>query len=136
MRATGIDADPVSGSSNHFEVVVEYTRPDPSKPIGNPLNRPPEIIWSNSEATAPYFIDKSDPPKPVVNSAGDPFDQFREREEGEMTITITVNEASHDAAAADAFSHTINAGNVTIDGTTGRLPAGHRRPLPRPMATM
>ena len=118
MTVASIEADPWQGSGTHFEVVVEYTSGEFIGPPGNPLDRPPEITWGNTEATAPYFIDRSNPPKPVVNSAGDPFDQFLEREEGEMVITITINEETHDAADADTYSHTINPGPVLIDATT------------------
>jgi hypothetical protein len=114
-----VEAEPMNDSSNHFEVTVEYAAGDGSfAVVDNPLNRPPEVSWNANESTCAYFLDHSDPPKPVVNSAGEPFDQFLERETGELGITITMNEASFDAAAADEFSHTVNAGPVLIDKTT------------------
>src|SRR5206468_868306 len=105
-------------SGVHFEVTVEFTTVDPAKTVADPLARPPEINWGGSEATEPYFLDRSKPdPKPKVNTAGDPFEQDKERECGEMTITITINEPTHDAALADTYSHTTNLNDVTIDGT-------------------
>ncbi|MEM6560046.1 MAG: hypothetical protein AAF656_00465 [Planctomycetota bacterium] len=119
LKVTSIDADPIKGSGTHFEVKVEYGDDDTTFVFPtSPLDRPPEVSWSGSEAAAPYFLDRSNPPKPVTNSAGDPFEQFLERETGELVITITLNEAAFDAAVADTYSHTINAGPVRIDTTT------------------
>lgn len=53
-----------------------------------------------------------------MNSAGDPFETFLERETGELTITITVNEPSFNLVTMDGFKHTTNQDAVTIDGTT------------------
>lgn len=118
-RVTSLEAQPIQESGLHFEVQAEYTIPDPSDDQNdtNPLDRPAEIQWSPSETTEPYFVDESDPPRPVVNAAGEPFEQFLEREAGELTITITRNEETFNAAVADTFSHTVNAAAVTIDGT-------------------
>lgn len=116
---TSLDCQPVDTDGTHFDVTVQYTDPDSTVgEIQSPLDRPADISYGATEVNAPYFLDCSTPAKRVVNSAGDPFEQYLEREDGEMAITITVNEATHDAVAADAFSHTINAGPVTIDGTT------------------
>lgn len=116
---TSVDADPVNDSSNHFEVVCEYAAGDSGfVVVDNPLNRPPEVSWNSNETTTAYFLDNSNPPKLVVNSAGEPFDNYLERETGELGIQITMNEATFDASAADAFSHTINDGPVIIDKTT------------------
>ena len=98
---------------------MEYTVPTGGfVVVDNPLNRPPEVTWNANESTCAYFLDHSDPPKPVVNSAGEPFDNYLERETGELGIQITMNEAAFDAAASDELSHTINAGPVIIDQTT------------------
>src|SRR5439155_69663 len=70
-----------------------------------------------SEGTEPYFLDKSVPPKPCTTSAGDPFEQFMERERGELSITYTVNVADWDANDAETYSHTVNAETIFIDGT-------------------
>lgn len=118
LRATSIDAEPVQNSDRVFQVTVEYTPNEIATSDTNPLTRPWEISWGSGEASEAYFLDCSTPDKkPVVNSAGEPFEQFMERERGEMTITVTRNEATHDANAAEAFSHTTNKSVVTIDGT-------------------
>src|SRR6267142_1375196 len=116
---SGKDAQPLQDSGNHFEVTVEYSD-DASGTQSDihPLDRPPEVSWSNTEGTEPYFIDESAPAKPVVNSAGDAFEQFLERETaGQIVITVTRNEDFHDAALADEYSHTVNTDAITIDGT-------------------
>jgi hypothetical protein len=123
---SGKDAQPVQDSGNHFEVTVEFSERDPDDQQNDvhPLDRPWEVSWSSNDSTAPYFMDKSPVPKPVVNTAGDAFDQFLERETGSMVITVTRNEEYHDAAEADTYSHTSNAEGITIDGTfypTGTL---------------
>jgi hypothetical protein len=123
---TGIDVDVRGNSDRHFEVMVEFTY-DPTAPDDNPLNQPWGFSWSYQETTEPYFIDQSTngPPvngvntgAPVVNSAGEAFEQFMQREKGLLTITMTRNEASHDAAADDAYSNTVNLNDVTLDGAT------------------
>lgn len=117
--ANSVEAEPVNDSSNHFEVTVEYGSAEGSTAVAdNPLQRPPEVSWNFNEATQAYFVDESDTKKMVVNSAGEPFDSFLERETGELGITVTINEASYDASVADQFSHTINDGPVVIDQTT------------------
>lgn len=122
-RLSGKDCDPVQASGLHFDVLTEFTTPDPTAPPENPLDRPPEYSWGSADTTEPYFIDQStNGPNgsgvPVVNTAGDAFESFLERERGEMTITMSRNEATHDAATADAYSHTVNKSSVMLDGTT------------------
>jgi hypothetical protein len=117
-----IEADPEPKSAVHFLVTVESTDAGDLTAIDtHPLDRPPEISFGSSDTTEPYFLDCGDDEeeeRAVTNSAGDPFEQFLERERGEMVITITRNEDFHDATAADEFSHTVNVEPVMIEGTT------------------
>lgn len=121
---SGLDVDPRAGSDRHFEVQAEFTTLDPSAPDDNPLNQPPGFTWSYQESTENYFQDNTPvsatPPGPyqVTNSAGEAFEQFLQRENGMLTITMTRNEATNNAAANDAYSHTINQGAVSLDGTS------------------
>src|SRR5258706_14809974 len=94
---SGKDAQPIQDSGNHFEVTVEYSDDAATDQADvHPLDRPPDVSWGNTEGTEPYFIDESTPPRVVVNSAGDAFDQFIEREtDGAMVITVTRNEDFH-----------------------------------------
>jgi hypothetical protein len=119
VKVTRIDAQPVQNSGVHFEVTVEWNtvdRDDGQDDV-HPLDRPPEVSWGATETTEPYFIDRSPEPKAVVNTAGDPFDQFLERESGELAVMMVRNEATFDAAAMDEYSHTVNEDAVVIDGT-------------------
>lgn len=127
-KLSGKDCDPVQGSGMHFDVVCEFTQvDDPEKP-DNPLEAPPEFSWTYAETTEPYFIDEtpddvSTPdgkhgPRPVVNTAGDAFENFMDRESGVLTITMTRNEATYDPSVLDAYKDTVNKNAVTLDATT------------------
>lgn len=121
VRVTRIDVQPVQNSGLHFEVMVEWNSVDPEndKDDVHPLDRPPEISWGATEGLEPYFLDRSTPdPKPLVNTAGDAWDQTNEREAGEGAIQIIRNEAFFDHADADTYSHTLNSELVVIDGTS------------------
>lgn len=121
IRVTSIDAELSGDSLRHYKVTVEYTQKEQSEKPDDPLARAPEISWSYAEATEPYFIDRTPEseqgPKPVTNSAGEPFENYLERECGTLTITITRNELTYDAAAIDQYSHTVNSKPVRIDNT-------------------
>jgi hypothetical protein len=120
---TGIDVDPRNSADRIFEVLCEFTAAADNNTDTNPLDQPWDYAYSYNESTEPYFIDRSDPDgdsgtnnKPCVTSAGEAFQQFMTRERGELTITLTRNVASHNAAALDVYSHTINMATITIDG--------------------
>jgi hypothetical protein len=118
---TAQDCQPSSGADRVFEVQIEFTQDAPGALDDNPLNQPPTFRFDYAEKTEPYFQDMSTngpggTPVPVVNSAGDAFDQYQQREAGELTVIMGRNEATHDAVADDAYSHTVNIGIVTLDG--------------------
>jgi hypothetical protein len=115
--ASSIEANPIPNTPLHFEVVAEYTDGDVTDQPVHPLERPWDFAWGAVEFTEPYFVDRSPVPKPVVNSAGDTFENNFERDSGEMTITLTRNEATHDANEAETYSHTVNDAVVTLDDT-------------------
>jgi hypothetical protein len=114
---TGIEVDPRNGADRVFEIQVEFTTLNPSAPNDNPLLQPPGYTFTYNEQTSAYFTDNTPgTPKQVVNSAGDPFETFMQRETGELQVVMTRNEATHDAVAMDAYGHTINTAVVTLDG--------------------
>lgn len=113
-----LDAAPHDNSDRHFLVTGSYISTGLVGTPANPLDRMPDISYGYQDATEPYFLDKSDPPKPAANSAGDPFEQYLERETGELSIAITINEAEFDPIAMDELKHTTNASAVKIDGRT------------------
>lgn len=121
LLALSIDAEPVANTPFHFDVTVEFSAPASNiHQDEDPLGRPPEVVWGGEEVTEPYFEDTAG--NAVVNSAQQPFEQYRERESGKTVITVTRNEAAFDAVVAAGYRHTLNDDDVTIDGTT--YPAG------------
>jgi hypothetical protein len=120
---TSIDVDLHGNGDRQFEVLCEF---DTTTGLSqdNPLDAPWGYNYTYQESTENYFIDRSDPNgdtgttnKPVVNSAGDAFQQFMTRENGMLAITITRNVSSYSPAALDVYKHTVNMAAVTIDGT-------------------
>jgi hypothetical protein len=62
-------------------------------------------------------LDESEPTKlPVVNTAGDVFEQTTERERASLIITQTRNEEDYNPLAAAAIANTTNKNAVTLDG--------------------
>lgn len=117
---SGLEAAPHENSDRIFELTAEYTTLVFGLPP-NPLDRAAEISYGNSgEATEPYFLDCSKPdPKPTVNSAGDTFESFLERDAGgEFVLTITVNEATFSPPLMESFKNTLNQDAIYIDGIT------------------
>jgi hypothetical protein len=114
-----ITSDPVNRDDRTFEVVVQYDAPTNSgqQQAENPLDRPAEINCEGATTIEEYFFDESDPARPVVNSAGFPFDDVPARESAELVIVVTVNVATRDLAADAALANTVNNNNFTIDGT-------------------
>lgn len=123
VTCRSVDADAVSGSACVFDVTCEYeSGGEIAESAVNPLDRPPRVSFTWAEATVPYFIDHSDPPRYVVTSAGEPLPEQLEREEHMLVITAVRNEASFNPVEAWAFGNTCNAGDVVIKGVT--YPAG------------
>lgn len=74
----------------------------------NPLDRPAEISWDY--LTQPFVITKTvdDPPLPIENTAGTPYDPGIEVEETIVVLHITRNEANFSASTALAYGNTVN----------------------------
>lgn len=133
-----IEAEPHQDSGIHFTVTVEYAGEEDEDsggggtPVGDdPTLSPVEISYAAAEATEPYFLDESPQPeewnamtygpwqgRPVVNSAGEPFDNFLERDVSELVITIVSNEVNYNPNTMDLYSNSINVEPVLIDGVT------------------
>jgi len=94
-----------------YETVVGSGSLDP-----NPLTRPAEISVGGETITADTFLDRNG--KPIVNSAGDPFETFLQKEDGDLTIEITRNESSFDVVRAAQYKHAINDSSITIIGVS------------------
>jgi hypothetical protein len=113
-------ARPINPDGLQFEVEVSYI--NDIVVFDNPLSEPDKIEWGGAEGTEPYFIDQDDPQKPVVNTAGQPFEMFLERDKSSLTVTVTRNLASFPGATAFAYIDTVNSADITVDGVT--IPAG------------
>jgi hypothetical protein len=101
-----------------FRVEVEY-----SSLVGdlasNPLDDPDRFEWTGSESTEVYTTDKTSPtPLPVVNTAGQPFEQPLERDAGDIMCTVVRNLASFPLATAIACRNKKNSDSFTLDGVT------------------
>ncbi|HEV7299261.1 MAG TPA: hypothetical protein VGN72_07845 [Tepidisphaeraceae bacterium] len=123
-KVKSVSASPDAESRKVFTVEVEYSDKlslvalDP-----NPLDRPAEVSWDFDDATVPYFTDRSETPKPVVNSAKERFESYLERETGSITATVTKNipaagAGSYSAATALSLKDTLNGGTITVDGVS------------------
>lgn len=103
----------VSDARNQWQVEASYGVFE-----ANPLTEPATFEWDFGTSTETYAFDFSDPPVPVVNSAGEPFAELPRRLAGEIRCTITKNVSGFDAAAAEAVNRTVNSASVSIDGET------------------
>lgn len=104
---------------NAWQVQVDYSsKVDEEEDQENPLDEPDKISWDFSESTQPYFLDESDPPKPVVNTAKEPFEALLERESGSITVTVERNVASYSPTQAVEYRQCINQGGFTLDGAS------------------
>lgn len=112
------EAEYVNRNPLWFQVTDTWTfKPESFPQDDDPLERPSILSSTYEEWTEPYFVDEDDPAKPVVNSAGDPFDPLPQRKNGSLVLQITKNFAAFDAAGYDAIKFTTNAVAQTIRGT-------------------
>lgn len=110
-----------------WEVTCEFgtkTR-DPQRESQNkddsPVAKPPKRHWGKMVVKKPLDPDKSDPPKPAVNAAGQPYVPAPEYEVRLQTLTIVRNEAGFDQALADATMDTVNAVQFYGEGNDGQV---------------
>lgn len=103
-----------------FQVAVTYTT---NTVLENPLTVPANITWdfADSEKIA-LFEDCSDTPKLIINTAGEPFENFLEQDTGSLTVTITKNIAANGYNPATWLPFmqpkAVNSDPITIDGHT------------------
>jgi hypothetical protein len=81
-----------------------------------PWDEPDEVSWEDSEGNEPFFRDVDD--KPVVNSAGEPFEDFLERDSGELSVTINRNSLDYSASQSVGYRNVINSAPFTLDGAS------------------
>ncbi|HEV7281058.1 MAG TPA: hypothetical protein VGN57_12710 [Pirellulaceae bacterium] len=78
--------------------------------IENPLQEPPKVSYGKQNITEAVQKDKND--KPILNKAGEPFEQAVERTLSLRTISITRNESSFDEENAADFENTVNSSSI------------------------
>jgi hypothetical protein len=130
---TDISVDPEGNTGLVFIVEVTYTTLDPSEfNNDNPLTDPVDYDWDFSASSQPYFIDET-PTTPLLgtNSAGEPYENFLEREVGEISVTVADNivPSAWDPSVAAVYmadpSTALNNASMTIDGKS--ISAGQAR---------
>ena len=128
-KAMSLECQPHQDSALHFVVTIDYSVPDNEAQPANPLAAPAEISYGASESTEGCLYDRSPQPAdwnpieegkwlglPYANTAGDRFDEFKERESSELVITVVTNEEAYNPNEMETYSHTVNDAVVTIDG--------------------
>ncbi len=105
-------------SPTRYTATVSYTKVTKEEPATAPWDEPDQVDYGGDEGTEPYFKDKSDPAKPVVNSAGEPFDDLPEREVGSLIITVTRNSLTFNPNQAAEYISAVNKSSFRVDGNT------------------
>lgn len=107
-------------SKTVWKVTAQFLRPERGSLHLPPLDRPPEIRWYLETETRSIFWDHSSPPVPVVNSAGEKFDELPQRPFGEFALNYTRNMANADTDLAlfREAAYVVNSTPFTIDGRT------------------
>ena len=93
-KATSKEASS-TGDQLEVQVTVGYSSKaeDQQQTIENPLARPTQYSYEDGEEAEPYFRDTDD--LPVVNSAGDDFQDLPQRAVSRGYVTVTRNVASY-----------------------------------------
>lgn len=116
------------GDLRNWRVTVKWTTDSRFTQPENPMLRLPELSRQAIRGSVPYFLDETPEtdggPKPVMNSAGEAFDDFPTRDVVYSGYIFTRNEsaASYASRGALALENTINSADVTLWGV-GTLPA-------------
>lgn len=99
-RAEQLDADNLC----NWTVTIEYIGVD------EPEAQPAEVDFSPTRYQENMIDDESDPKKPVVNSAGDPFAEgvLRDRTRYTLTIVKNIADADWDPVTAESFQDSLN----------------------------
>lgn len=117
LRSKTAKPDP-AGGRRVFTVELTYSNKGGEQPDVNPLSRPAEVSWDFDDGTEPYFLDRSEEPKPVVNSVKERFAELLERDTGSLVATITKNIPANAYSPSDAIAmkNAVNEGGISVDG--------------------
>lgn len=91
-----------------FDVNHELGTSDISDGLINPMDRYPEVFWSNAKYKRSKPEDVSDPPKPFINTAGDPLLDPPEFEETRPCLKFVRNESIFNDDYASLFKDATN----------------------------
>lgn len=120
VNKIGVERDEESRiTTPKFRVTVDYATPEDNTgptPTGDPLAEPTRYKWSFNPATAPMFRDVSAERKPIVNSAGEPFEFLLEADVDELTVEVTKNVSSYSPATALTLHNHTNSNSFSVDG--------------------
>lgn len=95
-----VNASHINRNPFWYEVTATYKQTISGGGGGadDPLERPSVLSASYEEWTEGYDIDFTTPtPKPVTNSAGDPFQAYPQRKNGRLVLQVTKNFAAFNA---------------------------------------
>ena len=81
---------------------------DVRDPYGNPLDAPADVGWGFVTENEPVDWDMSDPPRPIMNSAGDIYDNGIVKSTHLLCLHVTRNQASYDAYLAADLIDSMN----------------------------
>jgi len=108
-----VDSNIQQDGDSPFHYKLTFTYKSATDLDKDPLNRPAQFSFSGSLASAPafwYFPNSGDnsTKKVIINTAGDPIGGL-DRDEGEFTVSITINKAPpFDYAKAQSYVGAIN----------------------------
>jgi hypothetical protein len=97
-----------AADAKQWIVELKYGVADPASfgAIDDPTQLPPKISWSGVRRDEVVDVDEDD--KPVVNSAGDPFDPPITRDASSPTMVVTRNERTYDDGIAVQYRQSVN----------------------------
>ncbi len=108
-----VDSNIQQDGDSPFHYKLTFTYKSAEDLAEDPIDRPPQFSFSGTLASAPafwYFPNNNDntTKRIIVNTAGDPIGGL-DRDEGEFTVSITINKAPpFDYAAAQSYVGAIN----------------------------
>jgi len=105
----------------HYSIPKDGQAHDGPGAQDNPLLEPPRIRWEFGASSEP--IDRDINGNPIVNSAGDPFQQPVTRDFTTIFLVYTRNEPFFNVNTAITYSNKTNSGSIIIAGA-GQVAAG------------
>ncbi len=118
-KSIQVKPDP-EAPSTVFVVTVDYSSAvNSNQQAADPLARPDVVSFDSSTEKTKFFLSEDATPKPIVNSAGEPFEEFQECDTGVFKLVIEGNRASINAATYATYLYPKTATNnasITVRG--------------------